>query len=280
MLRIISAIILSIAVTSLFADLRVTLKSGGGQISTITTNGQKARMDDPQDPSYVVANYASGQFNVVNLQEQEVLVMSSADMPVTSEVSASSVDIRLEKRSKGPTIAGYKTREYALTANGRHCATIFGSKKMLKKAGISGLFEFMGRMQQQSHKMMGAYRGTMDVCTQATQQLSQSYQTTGAPLRLLDETGKLESEVIKIKTDEKTKPGYYSIPAGFNVIIMKDKMNAASQQSQQMMEQMGGNMPDMNELMQQFQGQGDEIPEEAMEKLKQMQEMFKQYQQQ
>ncbi len=85
---------------------------------------------------------------------------------------------------------------------------------------------------------------------------------------------------VSVNTSKKQPKGYYDLPSDYQVVSMQDQMNTANQQSQQMMEQMGGNMPDMNELMQQFQSQGGEIPEDAMKKLIQMQEMLEQYQQQ
>jgi hypothetical protein len=281
MLRILPLALLVLAVSVAQADSQITIKVKHGGVSLISTNGEKVRMEDQGDPSYVIGDYLSGQFSSVDPERKQVMLIDMNAMPESTSATDTSnpVTISLDKKGKGPKIAGYKTKEIVLNANGQYCGTVFGSKKVLKKKGISELFEFMNRMRQQSMKMMGAYRATRDVCEQAMGDLSLSFKKTGAPLRMLNAQGQIESEVTKIKTDKKIDPGYYEYPSDYTVVSVSDQINAASQQNQQMMEQMGQNMPNMEELMQQMQSQGGEVPPEAMEQLKKMQEMFKQYQQ-
>ena len=282
MLRILPVVLIFLSSFVVQADTQITLKDTRGGISKITSDGKKARMDDQDNPTYAVAHYQSGEFFVVNPDRKEVMNMDMKAMPEPTNTAetGSQVVISLDKKGKGPKIAGYKTKEYELTANDQYCGTIFGSKKLLKKKGVSELFEFMNQMRRQTMKMTGAFRATIDVCEQALQDLSLSFRKTGAPMRMLDAQGGIESEVIKVKTGKKIDDDYYDIPADYAVVSVTDQMKAANAQSQQMMEQMGQNMPNMEELMKQMQGQDGEIPPEAMEQLKQMQEMLKQYQQQ
>jgi len=282
MLRILPVIFLFLAFSVVQADTQITINDIRGGVSEMSSSAKKARIDTQGDPTYSIVNYRSGEFFVVDPQRKEVMNMDMNSMSESAgaATTTSQVAIKLNKKGKGPKIAGYKTEKYALTANNQHCGTIFGSKKLLKKKGVSELFDFMNRMRLQTMKMMGAFRGGMDVCEQAMQDVTLSFKKTGAPLRMLDAQGNVESEVSKVKTGKNIDAAFYEIPAGYKVVNVADQMNAASQQGQEMMKQMGENMPDMNELMKQMQGQGGEVPEEVMEQLKQMQEMMKQYQQQ
>lgn len=281
MLRILPLILFSLGTFAAEADTQITISDIQGGVSKISSNGERARMNSKGDPTYAIAVYQTGEFFVVNPERKEVMNMDMNAMPEpTATVEAGDqLAISLDKKGKGPKIAGYKTKEYVLKANGQNCGTIFGSKNLLKKKGVSELFEFMNRMRRQSMKMMGAFSGAADICEQAMQDVSLSFEKTGAPLRMLNAQGELESEVTKVKTEKSIDAAYYDIPADFAVVSVADQINAASQQNQQMMEQMGQNMPNMEELMQQMQSQGGEVPAEAMEQLKKMQEMFKQYQQ-
>lgn len=189
------------------------------------------------------------------------------------------LDIKLLNKGKGPTIAGFKTQVYSLQVNGKNCGTIFGSKKLLNKKGIKEIFSALSQLQNQTQNMMGAYRGMMGECEQAELQMSNSYNTTGAPMRLLDQQGQLESEVRKINDNAKTPASYYKIPATYRVTNMQEKMNQARQQNERTRQQMQDNMPDMNKLMQQMQQQQG-MPPEALERMKKMQDMFKQQSQQ
>ena len=280
MLRILPLSFLVLAASVAQADSQITIKDKRGGVNLISTNGEKVRMQDQGDSSYVIGVYLSGQFYSVDPERKQVMLIDMNAMPESTSTADSSnpVTISLDKKGKGPKIAGYKTKEIVLNANGQYCGTVFGSKKVLKKKGISELFEFMNRIRQQSMKMMGAYRASIDVCEQAFEDLSLSFKKTGAPLRMLNAQGQIESEVTKIKTGKKIDPGYYEYPSDYTVVTMADQMNAASQQNQQMMEQMGQNMPNMEELMKQMQSQGGQIPPELMEQIKQMQEQYKNYQ--
>ncbi|MCP4430997.1 MAG: DUF4412 domain-containing protein [Gammaproteobacteria bacterium] len=282
MLRTLPVILLFLLSLAVQADTQITIKDSDGIVSKISSNGKKARMDDKGDVSYAIAHYKSGDFFVVNPDRKEVMSMDMNAMPEQGNAvgAASEVVINLEKKGKGPKIAGYKTKEYELTANDQYCGTIFGSKKLLKKKGVSALFEFINNMRRQSMKMTAAFVGSIDVCEQAMDNLSLSFKKTGAPMRILDARGDIESEVIKVKTKKKLKASYYDIPADYAVVSVADQMDAANQQSQQMKQQMGQNMPDMDELMKQMQGQDGQVSEEILKQMEKMQEMLKQYQQQ
>jgi len=282
MLRILPVILIFISPVAVQADTQITIKDMRGGISDIVSDGKNARMNEQGESRYSVAKYKSSEFFHVDPDRKEVMSMDMNAMPESTVAAgtASQVVVKLNKKGKGPKVAGYKTKEFELTANEQYCGTIFGSKKLLKKKGVSELFEFLNQMRQQTMKMTGAFRGTIDICEQAMQDVSLSFKKTGAPMRMLDANGNVESEVIKVKTGEKIDPAYYDYPADYKVVSVADQMNAASQQSQQMMEQMGQNMPNMEELMKQIQSQGGQMPPELIEQIQKMKDEYQNYQQQ
>jgi hypothetical protein len=260
------------------ADLQITIRDKSGQISTFSNNGQQARMDDNRQPGYVLINLKTNQLNMVDPQRREVMQIDGLNKQKAMP-AVNNLNIKLEKKSKGPRIAGFKTQQYDIQVNGRHCGTVFGSKKAMKKKGVEQVFKAMSSMQQQTSSMTNSFRSMMgaelDECDQADLQMNQHFKTSGVPMRILDQNGQLESEIIKFDSKAKLAPGYYVIPDNFKVTNMHQKMNEAQQQNQQNIGQMPQGMPDMNQLMLQMQ-KSEGMPPEAMEQMKKMREMFKQ----
>lgn len=118
--------------------------------------------------------------------------------------------------------------------------------------------------------------GIMSVCDQANMQLADVIESSGVPMRVIDQNGKLESEVLAVDTNKKFAASHYALPSGMKVVDMSDKMNQATQETQQMME----DMPNMGELMKQIQQGGGQMTEEMQQQMEKMQEMMKQLQQQ
>ena len=116
--------------------------------------------------------------------------------------------------------------------------------------------------------------GMMSVCDQANMQQADVIESSGVPMRMIDQNGKLESEVLAVDTNKKFAGNHYALPADMKVVDMSDKMNEATKQTQQMME----NMPDMDELMKQIKQGGGQMTEEMQQQMEQMQEMMKQLQ--
>ena len=261
------------------ADLQIGIQDGDGRNSTISSNGIFGHMSDSQDPTYVVIDYQKGLFSMVDPKRQQVMQVTTKDFAGIGSSANSKVRIDLQKAGSGPKIAGYATQKFTLGANGTHCSTIFGSQAVLKKKGIQRLMDTMNQFQQQTQKMFGGFRGTMDICTQANLQMADTYKTTGAPLRILDKNGQLESQVVSIETNKNLPPDFYNIPKNFKITNAKEQMKQANQATQQMMESMGDDMPDMNAIMQQLQQSG-EITPEMIEQMEKMKELIKQQYQQ
>jgi hypothetical protein len=256
------------------ADVQFTIRDGEGRTSTFSSNGKMARIEDKQMPSYVIIDHASGEFNMVDTERGEIMKTSMGKGGVVA--NDSKISVKLKDKGGGPKIAGYSTRKYELIANGESCGTIYASRKLLKNNNVRAIFESMRSMQQHTRSMRGGMSGMMSVCDQANMQQAGMIESSGVPMRMIDQNGKLESEVLAVDTNKKFAGNHYALPADMKVVDMSDKMNEATQQTQQMKE----NMPDMDELMKQIQQGGGQMTEEMQQQMEQMQEMMKQLQQQ
>ena len=76
------------------------------------------------------------------------------------------------------------------------------------------------------------------------------------PMRVQSANGKLVSEIVRIEKNAKLPPNAFTVPAGYQV-----------EDAGQLMQQ----MPDMQEMMQQMP-QGGQLPPEAVERLRKMQQ--------
>ncbi|MFT5657095.1 MAG: hypothetical protein ACI9KN_000367 [Gammaproteobacteria bacterium] len=252
------------------ADLQIEIRDGDGRNSTVSSNGKQARMSDARESTYLVIDYSSGLFSLVDPQRRQVMQASAASFAGLAD-AGNKVKINLINQGPGPQIAGFATQKFSLSANDKHCTTLFGSKAVLEKKGLSELMDVMNRFQQQSQRMMGGFRNTKNICTQAQLQMAETYQTTGAPLRILDEHGQLESEVTGIDSNKSVSSDYYDIPANFDVVNIGDQMKQSGQAMQGIVDE----MPDMNAIMQQLQQSGEVTPE-MIEQMKKMKQRLKQ----
>lgn len=253
------------------ADVQITIKDGKGRTSAFSSDGKMARIEDGQMPGHAIINYQSGEFFMVDSKRQEIMRTVIKNEGVAGDSSA--VKISLKDKGGDQKIAGYSTRKYEMSANGEPCGTIYASSKLLQNKDVQAIFDSMRNMQQFSRSMTGGMSGMMTVCQQANMQLADVIESSGAPMKVIDETGKLVSEVVAVDTNRKFPANHYDLPAGMKVVDMSEMMNQATQQTQQMME----NMPDMGELMKQIQQGGGQMTEEMQQ---QMQQMMKQLQQQ
>ena len=260
--------------TSLQADVLFTIKGHKGRTSDFSSNGKMARIDDKQMPGHVIIDHQSGEFFMVDPERKEIMRAVIDSGGVTDGSPA--LDVALKDKGSGQKIAGYLTRKYEMTANGESCGTVYASSKLLQNRDVRAIFESMRNMQQFSRGMRGGMSGMMTVCQQANMQLADVIESSGAPMKVIDASGNLVSEVLAVDTDKTFAGNHYQLPAGMKVVDMSERMNQATQQTQQMME----NMPDMDELMKQLQQGGGQMTDEMQQQMEKLQKMFQQQGQQ
>jgi len=219
-----------------FADVQITVKDGFGGNSTFSSNGQLVRIDGQKMDGFIVIDYASGDFFMVDSKQGEVKQASLDQIDATQ--GAAPLSITLENKGGGPKIAGYLTRKFEMIVSGEGCGTVYASSKLLQNKDVRAIFESMRNMQEFSSRIMGGMSGIMPVCQRANMQLADVIESSGAPLRVVDKGGKMLSEVLTVVTDKKYAADHYALPAGMKVVDMTEQMNQATQQTQQMKKMM------------------------------------------
>ncbi|MDH3386358.1 MAG: hypothetical protein OEN02_00510 [Gammaproteobacteria bacterium] len=259
---------------SALADAQLRIKDLTGAVSTISSNGQKARIENRTMPGFAIIDYANSQFMMVDTQRKQVMSMSLESGRVSG--ADATLDVSLDDKGGGPKIAGYATRKYEFTANGEACGTVYASRQLMSNGEIRAMFESMRGMQQMAGGVAGSMRGLLPPCQRANLQLADAMGSSGVPMRIIDAGGKVISEVLSVDTDKNIDGSHYQLPAGMPIVSMDEQMNQAAGQMQEMMK----NMPDMNQMMEQMQQGGGQMTEEMQQQMEKLQQMLQQMQQQ
>ncbi len=266
MIQLASAVFLFISANAVSAGTIIQIQDSGDLI-TVSTDGQFARMDMPGD-EYVIMDYKKHTVKVVNPQKRQVMLLG-AD---ATSAGRSGPEIRtsVKKLGTGVKIAGYPTQKYAYSANGKACGVIYGSKDVYQKQGIKELLQTMQDMMEKQQAILGGLAGMMDDCRLADMKVSDHVNTIGVPMRT-EKNGMVDSEVKSIKLDVNLAADIFVIPAAYKTITMEQQIREVKQQMQQY-------QPQMQQMMQQMQQSGQMTPE-MMDQMRRAQDMMKQYQQ-
>ena len=249
------------------ADVTLVVKDFRGQASTINSNGEKARIETAQMPDYAIVDYSKGEFFVVDTQRKEIVSMSVSGQDAAT--GDAGLDVSLKDQGGGQKIAGYPTRKFEVIAEGQSCGTVYASRQLLENDSIMAMFDSMRQLQKMVGGMSSRFSGSMPLCQRANLALADTMDSNGAPMKVIDASGKLISEVVSVATDVKVPAGHYEVPENMKVITMEQMMNQATQQMQ--------GMPDMNQLLQEA---GGEMTPEMKLQMEQLQKMMEQMQQQ
>jgi len=249
-------------------------------MTTVLTDGKLARMN-MSGPDYVIVDYRKHTVKAVSPTKQTVMIMSADKMSAGNNGPEVRIDIK--ELGTGIEVAGYATRKYSLSANGKSCGVIFGSRDVYTKDGIKELFQAMKTMMEKQRAVLGGFAGMIDDCTLADMKISDYVNRIGVPMRT-ERNGRVETEIKRIEYGVALPADTFVVPATYKVLTMQDQMNAASKDMAKMRQQMQqnssqGQQPQMQEMMRQMQQSGQMTPE-MMEQMRRNQEMMRQYQQQ
>ena len=256
------------------ADVQFEIRDFSGRTSTVSSNGDRSRIDNAGIPGFAIVDHTSGEFLMVDTARKEVMVTTLGRGGVT--VGGEEISVSLDDEGGGQKIAGYETRKFRFIANGERCGTIYGSRKLMNNDRVRAMFDAMRGMQDISRSMTAGLAGVLPLCQRANLHLSGVMDSAGVPMRVLDAGGKMLSEIVSVDIDKSLPADYYQVPAGMSRVDMNAKMNEAAEQMQ--------NMPDMNQMMEQMQQGGaqmtPEMQEQMQQQMNQLQKMLKQMEQQ
>lgn len=259
------------AVTAVSAGTVIEIQSKG-DLTTVLTNGQHARMNIPGS-DYVIIDYRKQQAQVVSPQKHQVMLFDAKIMAPANNASA--VRTSLNLLGNGPVIAGYQTQKYSYAANGKSCGVIYGSREAISANGMNDLLQAMKTMLEQQRAALGGFAGFVDDCTLADMQVTDHVKTIGVPMRT-ERNGMVDSEIKSIKLDVTLPENTFIIPSSYKTVTMQDNMQASSRNMASTRQQ-----PPVQEMTQQLQQmqQSGQVTPEMLQQMRRAQEMMKQYQQ-
>jgi hypothetical protein len=255
-----------------WADVQIEFKDLKGGTSTISSNGEKVRINGAQMPGYVLVENATGAYFMVDPKRNEAIMVTLTEISEVEEDER--LSISLKPRGAGEEIAGYGTGRFDLISNGIQCGMLNGSSELMQNRELRRMFEAMQGMHKTMRSLSAGMAGLLSECQRATSRLADLVDTAGFILRVVDDKGELLFEVLSVSTDAKLADDYYALPAGIKVVDMNEKMEQAMQKGQEIIQQ----MPDMEQMMKQIQQNGGQANEETQQQLKQMMEQMQQLQ--
>jgi len=246
------------------ADTILKIKNEDSSVTEIMSNGEKTRFSMAPEPGYVLISHTDHDMFIIVPEEKSIMKMNMG-MPTGNKPEL--VNIQIKSIGSGPKVAGYQTKKYTIKADGQDCGIVFGSKKALQNSDISKMFNDINQMMENQYQMMGGAMDMMDACERAEMNIAAQIETIGLPLRTLDKNGVLTSDVLSIETHATLPATTYELPSNYAMTSMAEEMKSMQEK-----------MPDMEKMMESMNKSGH-MPPDAIEELKRIEEMMKQFQQ-
>lgn len=243
---------------SLNAAVLIKTKDSQHKLSTIYIDGDKARIEMPNNEGYIVMDLATNTMNAVIHKQRTILNMSEFLQDSNKQSAPKKyVDTYTKTMGLGPTIVGYETEEHALYANDKYCSSLFVSVEAMRDMGVKRFAHAFSRLEKNMDAKISAMTGMnsdafTDPCDEAERKASLRLREIGFPLKSTDQSKRLISVVTKIDKKARLPKNAFMVPADYTVTDTSKMMNDAMQKMQPQMKEMMNNMtPEMQRMMQQ-----------------------------
>jgi hypothetical protein len=244
---------LAITITTASADTVIEFKNNNTQ-SQFLTNGTKARINTRDKDDYMLVNFDKNAIYSVTPETRQITNFSDS-LPSISGIKPPAVRLKLTPQGNGPVIAGFRTHKYRFSANGEHCGSLYASIDALKGTDIENMFETMKSMADSHLQSLGAFAALIPVCQMAQMEFADILPEIGAPMRIVNKEGRIDTEITKILKNAAVEAHNYSFPADYELVSTEEKIEQAQRENTQT----GGsqrNSPEMRRTMQQMQYTG------------------------
>jgi hypothetical protein len=267
-----SALALLVALLPASADTVIEFKYSDTK-SQLLTNGNMARINSRGTDDYKLVNFKTGTIYSVTPENKQVTNLSSS-IPTISGFKPPSVRLDIKPDGMGPAIAGYNTKRYRLSANGENCGTLFASKDAIQGSTIENMFGTLKTMADSHLESLGGFAIMIPTCQLARLQLVEKLQYIGAPMRVLDKEGNIDTEITSIIKNAGVDPHNYSFPANYRKVSMDEKIEQVLSSSTQTQHK-PKNKAELRRKMRDLQRSGARTPE-AREQMKRYRVMMRQ----
>ena len=226
-----AALTLLFAAAAVSADTVIEFRYDS-QHSQFLTNGKHARINTRNSEEFMLVDFASKTIYSVDPAKKQVFNYSNS-MPSITGFEPPKIRVDVKPAGKGPQIAGYETRKYRLSADGDYCGTIYASRDAVKGTAVESLFDTLKSMGESHLKSLGGFAAIIPACQMARIRLTEKLAYIGAPMRVIDIEGKVESEITRIVKNARVEPASYSIPKGYAAVSIDERIEQAKQDSRE-----------------------------------------------
>lgn len=253
----------------------VDFRDRSGADSQFLSDGKMGRLNLAAGKTYIILDFANQGMRGVLPERREVLDMSG-EIPSLGfgGPAPSKTALTVEPEGEGPEVAGYETQQYKLSVNGEFCGTVFASTDAMQDTGLDQMFSALQRVAERTSKTMAGLQSAMTPCQRGKTNTFDHIARIGAPLRSLDEKGKVDVEVTRIQTDFDLPPDTFDIPSEYKVVTVADKMKEVQAQLRSQLQQLQSNMPETEKKLAELQKSG-KLSAESVEKLKRFLKQYK-----
>ena len=192
--------------------------------SQFLTDGKMARINSRGTDDYMLVNFNTSSIYSVAPEDKQITNLSSSISSI-SLLKAPSIRLDIKPAGPGPVIAGYNTTKYRLSANGDYCGTLFASREALKGSAIENMFGTLKTMADNHLESLGGFAVVIPTCQLARMRLVEKLQHIGAPMRVLDIEGNIDSEITMINKNAGVAPHNYSLPTNYKKVSMYERID-------------------------------------------------------
>jgi len=209
------------SITSLTALILVSLSlnaiavslteiQSNGHTARLYVDGNKGRMDGG-DEGYMLVDSNTHKLYMVAEKHGQALDLSSYLDKAPARAGAKT---SFKPAGNGPSIAGYATKHYIYSVGGQPCGSLYTSKQALADSGAQVLVQAMERLAARSRAINGdGGKG----CGRGRDNIAKVIASLGMPMRISDNNGTVDSEVISINTQARLPASAFDLPAGIQV---------------------------------------------------------------
>ena len=232
-----------------------------------------ARINSRGTDDYMLVNFNTSSIYSVTPEDKQITNLSSSISSI-SLLKAPSIRLDIKPAGPGPVIAGYNTTKYRLSANGDYCGTLFASREALKGSAIENMFGTLKTMADNHLESLGGFAIVIPTCQLARMRLAEKLQHIGAPMRVLDIEGNIDSEITMINKNAGVAPHNYSLPTNYKKVSMFERIDQILSSSTKT-EHKPKTKTELRLKMRELQRSGKLTPEER-EQMKHYREMLRQ----
>lgn len=215
-------------VSAASADIIIEFKHQGNE-SQFLSNGKMARINTRGSDDYMLVNFEKNAIYSVSSAQNQVVNLSDS-LPSIGFSEPPIIKLTLKSLGEGPAIVGYPTTRYRFSANGEYCGSIYASKDALSGTAIEDMFDTLKAMADSHMQSLGGFAALIPVCQLAKIELANKFKEIGAPMRVTNNDGEIDSEISKILKNTTVETDYYALPARYHLAATDKEIKKADKQ--------------------------------------------------